>query len=125
LSVVWIEDNGFDLYSEKGNPAASPAGTISSIEHALRSLDRKAEEEQREIERQEKALADYKAQMGKPFEHEARLKELLAKQAQLNAALDLDKHDSQMVAETEGEKAVPTSFAAKVTAENRAAEMAP
>ena len=46
-----------------------------------------------EIERQEKALADYRAQLGRPFEHEARLKELLAKQAQLNAALDLDKHE--------------------------------
>ena len=65
---------------------------MSSIEHALRSFERRAEEEQREIERQEKALADYKVQMERPFEHEARLKELLAKQAQLNAALDLDKH---------------------------------
>jgi hypothetical protein len=71
------------------------------------------------------ALADYKAQMGKPFEHEARLKELLAKQAQLNAALDLDKHEAQTVAEPEGEKVVPASFAAKVMAESRAAEMAP
>jgi hypothetical protein len=47
------------------------------------------------------------------------------KQAQLNAALDLDKHDSQTVAEPEGEKTVPASFAARVMAENRAAEMAP
>jgi hypothetical protein len=61
----------------------NPLGTIQSIEHVLRGLDRKAEEEQRDIERQEKALADYKAQLGRPFEHEARLKELLAKQAQL------------------------------------------
>lgn len=89
-----------DLEAGAINPD-SPAGTISSIEHALCSLDRRAEEEQHEIERQEKALADYKTQMGRPFEHEARLKELLAKQAQLNAALDLDKHDSQVVDESE------------------------
>jgi hypothetical protein len=38
-------------------------------------------------------------QLGRPFEHESRLKELLAKQAELNAALDLDKHESQVVAE--------------------------
>ena len=89
---------------------------------SLRSLDRRAEEEKREIERQEKALADYKAQMGRPFEHEARLKELLAKQAELNAMLDLDKHDAQVVAEPEAGVAA-ASFAAKVMAENRAAEM--
>jgi N12 class adenine-specific DNA methylase len=84
----------------------NPLGTISSIEHVLRSLDRRAEDEQQDIDRLEKALADYRAQLGRPFEHEVRLKELLAKQAQLNACLDLDKHDAQIVdesQETEGD----------------------
>jgi hypothetical protein len=87
----------------------------------LRGLDRKAEDEQRDIERQEKALADYKAQLGRPFEHEGRLRELLAKQAQLNAALDLDKHETQVVAEDRDtdEKAVPAGFAARIQAEGR------
>lgn len=40
------------------------AQTVASIEHTLRNLDRRAEEEKREIERQEKALAEYKEQMG-------------------------------------------------------------
>jgi len=44
---------------------------------------------------------------------------------QLNAVLDLDKHEAQTVVEPEGEKAVPTRFAAKAIAENRAPEMAP
>jgi hypothetical protein len=77
----------------------NPHGTIASIEHTLRSLDRRAEDAQHEIERLEKALADYRAQMGRPFEHEARLKDLLARQAQLNACLDLDKHEAQIVDE--------------------------
>jgi len=77
----------------------SPLGTIASIEHTLRGLDRRAEDEYHEIERQEKALADYRVQLGRPFEHEARLKDLLAKQAQLNACLDLDKHGAQIVDE--------------------------
>ena len=74
-----------------------------------------------------KTLADYKAQLGRPFEHEARLKDLLAKQAQLNASLDLDKHDTQVVAEPREpeEKTAPASFAARVRAEDRAAAMAP
>ncbi len=56
-------------------------GAIASIEHSLRSLERRAEEEQREIEHKEKALADYKAQIDRRFEHEGRLKELMVKQA--------------------------------------------
>jgi N12 class adenine-specific DNA methylase len=77
----------------------NPLGTIASIEHTLRGLDRRAADEQYEIERQEKALADYRAQLGRPFEHEALLKDLLTKQAQLNACLDLDKHEAQIVDE--------------------------
>jgi hypothetical protein len=100
----------------------NPLGTVSSIEHALRSLERKAEDEQGEIERQEKALAEYKAQMGRPFEHEARLKDLLAKQAQLNACLDLDKHEAQVVAEPDegGDQPVPADLAARRLPADRA-----
>ena len=117
---------GKETYTATLNPD-NPLGTISSIESVLRGLDRKAEDEQREIERQEKALADYRAQLGRPFEHEARLKDLLAKQAQLNAALDLDKHDAQVVDEGREpeEKVVPAGFAARLQAENRAPAMAP
>jgi hypothetical protein len=104
----------------------NPLGTIQSIEHVLRGLDRLAEKERQEIERQEKALADYKAQFGRPFEHDAHLRDLLAKQAQLNAALDLDKHDAQIVddgrdADT---KEVPATFVARIS-EGRTAAMAP
>jgi hypothetical protein len=91
---------GRETYKANLNPD-TPQGTISSIEHVLRSLDRKAEEEQHEIERQEKDLSDYRAQMDRPFEHEGRLKELLAKQAQLNAALDLDKNEHQLAEDSQ------------------------
>jgi hypothetical protein len=74
---------GKETYRANLNPQ-SPQGTIASIDAGLRSLDRKAEEEQREIEQKEKALADYKGQLNRPFEHDARLKELLVKQAQLS-----------------------------------------
>ena len=76
--------------------AENPIGTIQSIEHTLRALDRLAESERAESERKEKALADYMAQLGRAFEHEQRLKELLAKQAELNAALDLGKNERQV-----------------------------
>jgi hypothetical protein len=89
---------GKEIYKANLNPD-NPLGTISSIEHILRGLDRRGEDAQQEIERQEKALSDYRAQLGRPFEHEARLKELLVRQAQLNACLDLDKHEAQIVDE--------------------------
>jgi hypothetical protein len=47
------------------------------------------------VARIEKELVDYQAQAERPFEHEERLKQLLARQAELNSALDLDKGDQQ------------------------------
>jgi N12 class adenine-specific DNA methylase len=107
-------------YRVQLNPE-NPVGTMQSIEYILRHLDRRAEEEREYAERQEKALAEYKAQLNRPFEHEERLKELTAKQAQLNAALDLDKHDTQVVGETPetAAKSVDPSFAARILAEER------
>jgi N12 class adenine-specific DNA methylase len=110
-------------YRAQLNPE-NPVGTIQSIEHVLRNLDRKAEDEKKEIQRQEKIFTDYKGQLDRPFEHEQRLKELLTKQAQLNAALDLDKNERQVAPDdpqTEKEQ-VPSTFAARVSAD-RAAEM--
>ena len=128
-----FKDNEPDLFvrgreTYKANlNSDNPLGTISSIEHTLRGLDRKAEDEQRDIERQEKALVDYKTQMGRPFEHEARLKQLLTKQAQLNAALDLDKHDAQIVDEPREpeERVAAAGFAGRIRAEGRGAVMVP
>lgn len=51
----------------------------------------------------------------------------MAKQAQLNSALDLDKHEAQVVPEDREpeDKAVPAGFAARILAENRSNAMAP
>jgi hypothetical protein len=40
---------------------------ISSIEHIPRRVHRREEQEQQEIERQEKVLAGFKAQLNRPF----------------------------------------------------------
>ena len=81
--------------------ADSPVGTVQSIEHALRALDKGLDDERSRLARAEKMLADFEEQLGKAFEHEARLKELVAKQAELNAALDLDKGEQQAAAPAE------------------------
>jgi len=75
---------------------------MQRIEHTLRALDRLAHDEKDQIERQEKALADYQAQLNRTFEHEEKLKELLTRQAQLSAALDLDKGERQIAPDSEG-----------------------
>jgi N12 class adenine-specific DNA methylase len=74
-------------------------GTIASIEYTLRTLDRFAEQEQSECERMEKALVDYMEQLNRPFEHEERLHELFIQQQEVNRQLDLDKGDTQVVAD--------------------------
>ena len=85
---------GAGLYSAHFNPE-TPVGTVQSIEHTLRALDKFAVQEEERKDRLEKTLSDYRAQANRPFEHESRLKDLLARQAQLNTALDLDKGERQ------------------------------
>src|ERR1017187_4572782 len=85
---------GHATYSAKLN-AANPVGTIQSIEHTLRNLDRLATEQQTRVARVEKELADYQSQADRPFEHEERLMQLLTRQTELNSLLDLDKGDQQ------------------------------
>jgi hypothetical protein len=100
LPELFIRGSGF--YGAQLNPE-HPVGTMQSIEHALRALDKSLEDESERLARAEKMLADYREQLGKPFEHETRLKELLTKQAALNAALDLDKGERQVAPDEVGD----------------------
>jgi len=103
LLVLYVR--GEHAYEASLN-TANPLGTIFSIEAVLRSLNRHAQEGQADVARKEKTLSDYNAQFGQPFEQEAQLRELLAQQQGLNKQLDLDKHETQMVAEGEQEVTV-------------------
>jgi N12 class adenine-specific DNA methylase len=85
---------GRATYSANLN-ATNPVGTVQSIEHTLRSLDKLAAEQQNRLARVEKELVDYQSQADRPFEHEERLKQLLDRQSELNSLLDLDKGDQQ------------------------------
>ena len=85
---------GNATYSANLNPA-NPVGTIQSLEHTLRSLDKVSAEQQIRLTRAEKELTDYASQADRPFEYEQRLKHLLTRQSELNSLLDLDKGDQQ------------------------------
>jgi len=98
---------GAATYSVSYNPD-SAIGTLMSVERTLHGLETVESRLEDDIERDEKALSEYRLQSENPFEHEARLKELLVEQARLNAALDLDKDDRQAtVALEESEEILP------------------
>ena len=91
------------------------------IEHPLRSLDRLVENEQEYIAKLEKKPADYQAQANRPFEHEAKLKELLVRQVQLNAAIDLDKNEKHVAPDDKDDgPEQPQTFVEAMTRERAA-----
>jgi hypothetical protein len=96
---------GAGIYRAQLN-AENPVGTMQSIEYALRGLDKAAVDERERAARAEKMLGDFQEQAGKAFEHEAKLKEMLGRQAELNAALDLDKGERQIAPPVAGEEGV-------------------
>lgn len=93
---------GAAMYKAQFN-VENPLGTMQSIEYALRGLDKALTDERERTARAEKALVDFEEQAGRPYEHEGRLKDLIGRQAQLNALLDLDKGEKQ-VAPSDGDE---------------------
>jgi len=104
---------GLGLYGAHLNPE-TPVGTVQSIEHTLRALDKFALQEEEHKDRLDKTLSDYRAQANRPFEQESRLKDLLGQQAQLNAALDLDKGERQAAEPAASEPEGPDQLPAAV-----------
>src|SRR5258708_37516480 len=125
LPDIFIRGRG--TYSANLN-ASSPIGTVQSIEHTLRNLDKFALDQKNRVARVEKELHDYQKQADRPFEHEERLKDLLARQAELNSLLDLDKGDQQGAApatdkdELETERWIPAPLRGHEDVANQAAE---
>jgi len=85
---------GARTYPAHFNPT-NPIGTVQSLEYTLRTLDTVSVDDEREVASLTKTLEDFRAQADKPFEHEARLRELLTRQAELTALLDRDKGEQQ------------------------------
>lgn len=100
--------------SYDANVSDSPAGIIGSLEHAARSIEERIGRCREQLAQSRKAFADYTALTDRPFEHETRYHEVVARQAELVQALDLTKSqkaeglsaDAPVVAPTEGEPAI-------------------
>jgi hypothetical protein len=87
------------------NISPSPIGSISSLEHAVRSIDEQATRCREELARCRQAVADLTALTGKVFEHEERYRELLKRQGELVDLLDITKNQAaaQQAAESTGD----------------------
>ncbi|MDB6094039.1 MAG: N-domain protein family [Verrucomicrobia bacterium] len=79
----------------------SPVGTISSLEHAARSVHDHAARSEALLADTKKSLRDLTALVGSVFEHEERYRELTKRQAELVDLLDISKNQasSQLAAE--------------------------
>ena len=95
-----IRIKGSNTYGASSNTEGNPAGTLASIRYHIDGIDKDISILENSIAEQNKKLRDLQELIARPFEHEAKLKELLVKQAQLNAELDLNK----ATAGTEGQE---------------------
>ena len=75
----------------------SASGNLTRIENFLNDLPEREKRLKSKLEQLKSDLAIAKEQAGKPFEQAERLQELLSEQAQLNAELNLNKHEDAIV----------------------------
>jgi hypothetical protein len=80
----------------------NPIGMVRVIENVANALEGRLAEVHEDLARAEKRLADILAELSKPFDKEERLTQLLVRQREINASLDLDKGNAgAMEAEAE------------------------
>lgn len=109
VTIPTTADDGpcFILKGRRGYMAHhsdSPQGMVRVVENVANSLEGRLAEACDEMARTEKRLADILSELAKPFEKEERLTQLLVRQREINAALDLDK-DNAGAMEAEAETA--------------------
>ena len=83
------------------NISPSPIGSISSLEHAARSIEEHVLRLRDELARCRTNLAELTALTGKIFEHEERYRELLKRQGELVDLLDITKNQAAAQQATE------------------------
>jgi hypothetical protein len=76
------------------NISDASLGTISSLEHVVRSLDERMSECRNDLAGIQRRLAELQPHAHKPFEHEEKLKGLIQRQQEIVQALDLTKNQA-------------------------------
>jgi N12 class adenine-specific DNA methylase len=83
---------GKNAYTAKISDSA--LGTISSLEHMVRSLDDHAHELRNTLAATHRRIEELRPQVDKPFDHEEKLHALVQRQQELMKALDLNKNQA-------------------------------
>lgn len=84
LNIMLISNHKY--YSEV---SPVPAYTIQRIDKELKSIEEKLENVDKRLNHNKKSQDSLKAELAKPFEHEAKLQTLIIRQSELNAELDI------------------------------------
>lgn len=74
--------------------ANTALGCVRTLEHAANSIEDRIEEAETTLMQHKKRLTDLHAELDKPFDREERLMELIVRQREIDAALDLDKNQA-------------------------------
>jgi len=96
------------------NISDAPLGTISSLEHTVRSLDERINECRNDLTGTQRRLEELQPYAHKPFEHEEKLKSLIQRQQEIVQALDLTKNQAAHSLAAE-----PTSFVEEAVQERQ------
>jgi N12 class adenine-specific DNA methylase len=80
----------------KANVSDSPTGTISSVEHALHSMEDRLRERESDLKQAHKQTEDLTEQLDHPFEHEEKLTVATKRQQEIIAALDITKNQASV-----------------------------
>jgi TolA-binding protein len=78
----------------KANVSDSPTGSISSVEHALDSMEDRLRERESDLKQAHKQTEDLTKQLDHPFEHEEKLTLATKRQQEIVAALDITKNQA-------------------------------
>jgi hypothetical protein len=89
-----ITIKGSNSYRANPNTEGNPLGTLASIRYHIEGIDQDVKNISKRIEEATAERRELQALISRPFEHEEKLKELLAKQLQLNNELDLNKNQA-------------------------------
>jgi len=92
------------------NISDAPLGTISSLEHVVRSLDERIDESHNDLAGTQRRLEELQPHAHKPFEHEEKLKCLIQRQQEIVQALDLTKNQAANSLAAEQTAVVEESF---------------
>jgi len=99
VTIPTTADDGpcFILNGRRGYAAHhsdNPQGIVRVVENVANGLEGRLAEACEDMARAEKRLADILSELAKPFEKEERLTQLLVRQREINAVLDLDKDNA-------------------------------